>query len=516
MKNIFSFSIALINAISCFAQPDSMYVNGRSLYNHANEKVMLNGVNYAVLDDWNFPANMNNGNERLSEIEKTKANTVRIQWYNNYGDPSRPAFNLIQLDSLLCRSARFKMIPIVGLWDKTCDNDWPSFNSTIVNWWLQPSVVALFNKHKRYSIINMANEFGYYTYAGGTITDLNTYKNNYETAIASLRTAGYKQPIMIDAPDCGTNADALIATGLEILNSDPLKNIIFSVHAYWISFTGNDSTTMANKVQEMVNSNLPFVFGEVANYQSDATPCQYALNYTDLLKTLEQKQMGWLAWAWTNDECSSRQMSSSGLFANMGAYGLDITNNPVYGLSATAIRKNNTFNNLNALAANTLTAKIDCIHHNLQIKFEQNNFSHISVLQSMDGIDWKTATQSNILPNESGISFNVNTAENMMYYKAVAKSASGFMQSNTCVCGNNKKLFIYPNPATNKIIINQNDEYDQMEITNMQGQKFVSIPLSAATKKIVDISVLANGLYYLKFSNAKNRFIKVEKLVIKR
>ena len=43
---------------------------------------------------------------------------------------------------------------------------------------------------------------------------------------------------MIDASDCGQNPDGIIKYGQELLNHDPYKNLIFSVHMYgmWISY----------------------------------------------------------------------------------------------------------------------------------------------------------------------------------------------------------------------------------------------------------------------------------------
>ena len=124
---------SLIFSLSASAQSDSMYVSGRMLYNNCKDTLVLHGINYPVLDDWDFPANMNTGSEKLSEIEKTGANCVRIQWYNNYRNVARSAYALKDLDSLLTRCARYKIIPIVGLWDLTSSGDWNRFPQIITN-----------------------------------------------------------------------------------------------------------------------------------------------------------------------------------------------------------------------------------------------------------------------------------------------------------------------------------------------------------------------------------------------
>ncbi len=56
-------------------------------------------------------------------MEKSGANTVRIQWYVRYPHPERPAFDIADLDAILekCRTSR--LIPVVELHDCICPSD---------------------------------------------------------------------------------------------------------------------------------------------------------------------------------------------------------------------------------------------------------------------------------------------------------------------------------------------------------------------------------------------------------
>lgn len=513
MKNL--LYLFFLMHCSAYAQGDSLYVSGRFLFNKNNEKIILKGINYSVLDDWSFPSNMNNGNERLSEIEKTKANTVRIQWYNDYGQPTRPTYNLTHLDSLLTRCARYKMIPIVGLWDVTCGNDWATFATRITNWYTQPAVINLFNKHKRYSVINLANEFGYYNYVGGTTAALNTYKNNYKTIITTIRNAGYKQPIMIDAPDCGTNPDVLIAVGNELLTHDPLHNIIFSVHSYWISITGNDATAIANKVQLMVNSNLPFVFGEISNYQSDATACQYVLNYQALLNNLQTQQIGWLAWNWQYDACANREMTSTGLFNNLGTFGLDITNNSTYGLANTAIRLNSTFGNATVLATTALQLHINCnTGNNIGLKIDFNNIplqQNIILQTSTDnGATWQTQQQFTHSSIDGSIVINnVNITAATIFRAALT---NGSRLSNVVSCNTtNSNTKIYPNPVNQQIKIETNS-IGWATLINSNGKTVLQKAITFNNS--IDVSHQPNGWYILKIWHQQNNSFSYHKIII--
>lgn len=512
-KFLLSFILCLCIG-NAFAQSDTMYVNGRFLYNHAGEKITLKGINYPVLDDWNFPGNMNNGNERMKEIEKTKANTVRLEWYNNYGQPARPAYTLAHLDSLLTRAARMRMIPVTGLWDVTCSNDWNAFATAVTAWWTQPPVVSLFKKHKRYSIINLANEFGYYAWAGGDAAALNNYKNNYKAVITAMRNAGYTQPIMIDAADCGTNADVQIAAGAEMLAHDPLHNIILSVHAYWTGFTGNDSTVIANKVQQMVNSNLPFVFGEIANYQADATPCQYALNYSDLLETLQQKDIGWYAWAWYKDGCAAREMTATGLFADMGSYGSDITNNTVYGLTATALRRSSTFDDVLVVAATGVDINVSCgsVSNRISVTATAINIDSLILLESNDARKWIRAVKK----QEQAFNIDQQKSSLKTYYKALAYLPGGrTMESRIAYCsGNVQDVNIYPNPSTGRIYISNNNFYTRMNVRDALGQNVISKNIIAGKNVATDLSHLTPGIYTVQFSGRGGSDTINQKLVI--
>jgi mannan endo-1,4-beta-mannosidase len=91
---------------------DTLYVDGRHLFDTADNRMVLRGINLPVLDNWGFPPD-----SRLAELEQSGANAVRLQWYTKYGSPARPAYTLSDLDTVLdeCRSNR--LIPILMLAD---------------------------------------------------------------------------------------------------------------------------------------------------------------------------------------------------------------------------------------------------------------------------------------------------------------------------------------------------------------------------------------------------------------
>ncbi len=325
-------------------QRATFYTQGRYLYDSLGKKVILRGINLPLLDDWNFPQS-----DKLAELEKTGANAIRIQWYKNYGNSKRPAYSLANLDNILEKCKANQIIPILGLWDLTCKSNLTLLNRQLIPWWVSNPVLAVLQKHQRYLIINPVNELGYYHWADNSTLALNRFKDAYKSAIITIR-QHLHLPIMIDAPDCGASIDAFTVIGQELIDHDPDHNLLLSVHAYWAAYNGLPHIPTA------INTNLPIIFGEIANKQDEYSNgqtqyCYYDLDgllenhapqtnfkYQELLQMLNEQEIGWLAWSWSNDICSNRQMTHNGNFSTLTSYGNDLVNNPVYGLKRTAER----------------------------------------------------------------------------------------------------------------------------------------------------------------------------------
>ncbi|BAY07609.1 cellulase family glycosylhydrolase [Calothrix sp. NIES-2098] len=322
----------------------TFYTRGRYLYNRFGEKVILNGINLPLLDDWDFPES-----DKLTELVKTGANAVRIQWYKDYGQSDRPSYSISDLDKFLTRCQQNRIIPIVMLSDLTCNSDANLLNTQLIPWWIDNDVLKVLKKHESYLIINLANELGFYRWADNQKAALNSFKNAYKSAISSIR-QHLHLPIMIDAPDCGTSIEAFSLIGQELIASDPDRNLLFSGHAYWADYDG------ISHIETIIKANLPLVFGEIANKQDENIKgttqyCYYDLDgtrenhspsktftYQKLLPLLKQKQIGWLAWCWWKDNCTNRQMTPNGNFSHLTPYGDDLVNNPIYGLKVIAKR----------------------------------------------------------------------------------------------------------------------------------------------------------------------------------
>lgn len=468
------------------------------------------GVNYSLLDDWDFPGNINNG-EKSAQIIQANPNVVRIQWYANYGQPSRPAFNLSHLDQVISRFRNRGIVSLVGLWDLTCSNDYTRFNTTITPWWQQPDVLALIAKHQSYLMINPANEFGNVNWTGNPSTALATWTNHYKTVITALRNSGIVVPIVIDAPDCGTNLQPLLDRGAELQNHDPLHNLVFSVHTYWSqSFYSDNQIT--NFLASISNAPVPIILGEVANYQSDTEPCQYLINLDHILEQAQNRNIGWLAWTWFKDNCSDRQIAPSGSFSGLSAYGNHIVNNPVYGL-ATQSAGMHTECLSTPLPVQLTSFTTEWIRTESAVALhwqteQESNFRHFTVERSSDARNFyeiaEIAGKDVARPSET-YSFNdTNAPTGYNYYRLkltdLDNSFSFSKIEAVYVPGDPAgKIRIYPVPADRQVIVNgeKNHFPSKIEIVNLQG----IVVLAQTVKengKAINTSAVPAGIYSVK------------------
>lgn len=331
------FFLCMILCAKAWSQTAHLNVSGRYLIGNCGDTITLRGVNYAAYN-WGYSPNQLN----ISQIAQTGANAVRIPWYAS-GSPALYA-DWVKLDSALSKCIQNNIIPILDLHDQTCQNNTANLIS-MTNWWTQASFLNLESKYRSSLIINVANEALFVAWTGNPAQAQTTYVNTYTTIINNLRNAGIQVPLMIDAPDCGTNLDVLTSVAATLQANDPQHNLLFSAHTYWYSYANNDSLTMRNKIVNAVNANYPFIFGEVANQQDDQTLCQYNLNYRPILSIAQEYNIGWLAWLWDNDGCPNRQVSTNGNYNSLTPYGQIIVNNSYFGISNTSVKSSYLENN---------------------------------------------------------------------------------------------------------------------------------------------------------------------------
>ena len=249
---------------------DTMYVEGRHLYTPEGEKIILRGVNEMFV--WSDDLD---GSRLLPEIAKTGANAVRLVWTAEEGNEDT-------LVELIGRCIAHQMIAMPECHSAT--GDWSKLD-VCVSFWKHPALIEGIGRNRQWTLLNIGNEVG-----DGNVT-AEQFKTGYMNAIDSLRGWGYTVPLVIDASRWGQDVDVILATWREILEHDPLHNILFSVHSYW-----SGTENYQRVATESVNGGLPVIIGE------GPSPTKYPectiLDYATGLEVTGQNEIGWLSWSW--------------------------------------------------------------------------------------------------------------------------------------------------------------------------------------------------------------------------
>jgi hypothetical protein len=107
---------------------------------------------------------------RSKAMNATLAQWAKAIFKLLYGNQDRPPYTVTDLDNVLTKCKTKRMIPILGLWDLTCNNNPSLLNSQLISWWTTNPVLTILKKHQQYLIINLANELGVYRWAGDNAT----------------------------------------------------------------------------------------------------------------------------------------------------------------------------------------------------------------------------------------------------------------------------------------------------------------------------------------------------------
>jgi mannan endo-1,4-beta-mannosidase len=261
---------------------ETMYLEGRHLLSAAGERVVLRGVNEMFV--WSSDRR---GTTTMAEIAKTGANAVRIV--------TTPAgTSADDLDALLDNAIRNGLIPMpechlaTGKWELL---------PACVDFWARPEIAAVINRHRAWTLLNIANE------AGATAIPGPEFVAAYQAAITRIRAAGITVPLVIDGSSWGQEYRILLDSWKALNAHDRRRSVIVSAHTYW------NGTEEARKehyryiIDRVTREGIPFVVGEGPTPSAwDCTESPYGW----ALEELQKAEIGWLAWSWglaRNGDC---------------------------------------------------------------------------------------------------------------------------------------------------------------------------------------------------------------------
>jgi hypothetical protein len=203
---------------------DGFFVRNGGLYDANGNAFRIRGVNRLHWDS-----------NSMAGIALSGANAVR-----SFIDFTRPASSNVAL--IQSQNIDLGEVPIVtyagtggGETLTNCNTDPTTLAAAVSAWVAQAAQWTSLNK---YLIVNIANEWG--------PANSNVWQSSYISAVSTLRAAGYTGPLLIDSGGCGQDDADLLQYSQVVFNSDPERNVIFSVHLYG---SANDYSAAIASVQ---------------------------------------------------------------------------------------------------------------------------------------------------------------------------------------------------------------------------------------------------------------------------
>jgi mannan endo-1,4-beta-mannosidase len=255
---------------------EGFYVEGTTLYDANGNPFTMRGINH--IHAW-YKDEMSTV---IPAIASTGANTVRIA----LSDGSQYAKDGVrQVRSILNLCRDDGLVAVLGVFDDTGSNDVEAMNRA-VDYWIEIKSVLIGREDS--IIINVMNEW-YGDWSGREWADA------YKEAIPRMRSAGLNHAIMVDCAGWGQYPESIHQYGREILESDPLRNTMFSIHFYEVS--GSDASTIKNNIDGVLDQDLCLVAGEFGPYRIvDGNVRDVDENF--LMGYSKDRGVGWLAWTW--------------------------------------------------------------------------------------------------------------------------------------------------------------------------------------------------------------------------
>lgn len=252
---------------------DGFKVDGAKLLDRCGNEFVMRGVNLAYT--W-FESS---AYTQLEAVTNAGANTVRVVLTDGkaYGKAADPADKVMAFAN---KCKEYGMLTILEVHDETGSNDIADLKDAAKYF---ANMAETLKGTESYIIINIANEW--HNDAASTV-----WRDGYKEAIKIIRDAGLRHCIMVDAGGYGQGAATIHSHGLEVLDSDPENNLIFSIHMY--GGAGNTNKVKSN-IDGVINQNLALCIGEFGWYHSDGD-----VDEDLILSYCQEKKVSWLAWSW--------------------------------------------------------------------------------------------------------------------------------------------------------------------------------------------------------------------------
>jgi mannan endo-1,4-beta-mannosidase len=290
-----------ISSLLIFSQ--TFTIDGRRLIDANGKEFVIKGINNPHI--W-FLGKAFNSLETISELN---TNCIRIVWMT-HGKPGK-------LDKVIKKCIELEMIPMVELHDVTGKTTNEALMK-MVEYFTSCDVKEVLIRYEKYLLLNIANEWGDHT------TSSEYWRDTYMQAVDSLRKAGYKATIVIDASGWGQNLQPILDCGKGLLEYDPLHNILFSVHMYG---SWNNPETIKSGLQKAYDAELPLIVGEFGyNYNNGENNLKCTVDQQIILETCNRLQYGYMPWSWSgnNEENAWLDLAESKNWKQLTVWGKSV------------------------------------------------------------------------------------------------------------------------------------------------------------------------------------------------
>lgn len=261
-----------VEAVEELRKQMGFYVEGTTLYDANGNPFVMRGVNHA--HTWYSDKLL----VTLDALEAIGCNSVRIVLSNGEQWGRTEASSLEGIISF-CKERN--LITVLEVHDPTGNSDENSLLAA-AQYFVDMKDVLI--GEEEYVIINIANEWP-------ADRDSNAWKEAYLEAIPMLREAGLAHTIMVDSAGWGQYAKCIKDAGAEVFASDPLGNVMFSVHMYGSS--GSSAKTIEKNLKYATDQGLCVCVGEFGYNHGDGD-----VDEAFLMKYCEENAIGYLAWSW--------------------------------------------------------------------------------------------------------------------------------------------------------------------------------------------------------------------------
>jgi mannan endo-1,4-beta-mannosidase len=297
-------------SLSARGPGSGFYVSGTKLYDGNGVEFRIQGVN---ANHW-----WNTGSDNRASVPYIKAagaNAARLV-FGPAEEPDHPDYYVCstaaERRAVVEKYIQYRIVPIVEYHNATGSND-PAKVVEAANFWIGEDWVRTYEK---YVIVNITNEWCASNAAddGGRLGSDELWRDAYLAAVSRLRSAGVRNTLVIDSINWASEISALEKYGKTLVDADPLRNILFSLHMYggWRApGDPDDDDAFYMRADEGLDRlrglGLAVLVGEF-NHDCAVDWDPGAARNSELLDAYDSREAGWLCWMWFNSSGNRENM----------------------------------------------------------------------------------------------------------------------------------------------------------------------------------------------------------------